>query len=293
MVPAMNLRRTFLLAFALVLALWGGLWIWTTRPLGLPALATAPVAAAPSRSLEARVAALREELEAERDARLGLAAEVEMLRLLLDDVGGGVRHEPPPGAAPPSADDSAASAAEGGPEAAAAKAAENLWFDAPSLQAQGLPAPELARLEGLFEESELQVLYLRDRATREGWAGTPRFLQEVYEMRAGLRANVGDETFDWLLYATHRPNRVSVRAVLASGPGAQAGIRAGDLILRYDGRTILKWGELQSATMQGVAGRMVPVEVMSADGQLRRVTVPSGPLGIQLSAARVPPQSVR
>ena len=137
------------------------------------------------------------------------------------------------------------------------------------------------------------MLYLRDRATREGWAGTPRFLQEVGEQRAGLRATVGDETFDWLLYATQRANRVAVRTVISTGPAAQAGVRTGDLILRYDGKTIFKWGELQQATMQGEAGRMVDLEVLSEGGQLRRLTVPSGPLGIQLGAVRHPPQSSR
>jgi len=179
------------------------------------------------------------------------------------------------------------------PEGASAKAGERLWFDEPALLGHGVSAQEAARLESLFEESELQVLYLRDRATREGWAGTPRFLEEMYALRSGLRENVGDETFDWLLYATQRVNRVAVRSLLSTGPAAQAGIRAGDLIVRYDGRAIFKGRELQQATTQGEAGRMVPVEVISEGGQLRRLTVPSGPLGIQLAEERHPPQSSR
>ena len=110
----------------------------------------------------------------------------------------------------------------------------------------------------MFEESELAVLYLRDQATREGWAGTPRFMQSLYELRSGLREKLGDESFDWLLYATQRNNRVAARSVLATGPAAHAGLRSGDLILRYDGRTIFRGGELQRATTQGEAGRMLP-----------------------------------
>jgi len=274
--------------------LGGALWIWTTRPLRSPISTTEPVAAAPTQSLEARVAALQQDLAAERDARLGLEAEVEMLRLLFEDYGGGALLQPPPGAAaPPAGSPAAESAKQDRPEGAGASPGERLWFDAPALLENGVSEPEIARLERLFEESELQVLYLRDRATREGWAGTPRFLQETYEMRAGLRASVGDETFDWLLYGTQRANRVAVRAVLSTGPAAQAGIRTGDLILRYDGKTIFKWGELQHATMQGEAGRMVPMEVMSENGEVRRVTVPSGPLGIQLGALRQAPQPGR
>jgi len=278
-------------AAAAAVALCGGLWIWTARPSRSPAAATGPRAAAPLGSLETQLAALREELSVERDARLGLEAEVEMLRLLLEDYGGR-RPEAPPGAAAAPAG-SPANATQDRPEAVAANASERLWFDAPALLEQGYPAQDAARLERLFEESELQLLYLRDQATREGWAGTPRFLQAVYELRSGLRASVGDETFDWLLYATQRANRVAVRAVLSTGPGAQADIRTGDLILRYDGRTIFRWRELQQATMQGEAGRMVPVDVMSEGGEVRRLTVPSGPLGIQLAEERHPPQSGR
>ena len=136
------------------------------------------------------------------------------------------------------------------------------------------------------------MLRLRDRAVRENWAGTPRFLQELYELRAGLRETVGDETFDWLLYATQRPNRVAVRSLLSTGAAAQAGVQSGDLILSYDGRTVFKWGELQHATRQGKAGRLVTMDVFR-DGQVQRVRVPSGPLGIQLGAMKVAPQAGR
>ena len=288
----MGVRWISIGAATAVVALCGGLWIWTTRPSRSPTAATEPLAAAPLGSLETQVAALREELSVERDARLGLEAEVEMLRLLLEDYGGGARPAPASGAAATPAG-SPTTATQDRPEEVAANRGERLWFDAPALLEQGYSAQDAARLESLFEESELQVLYLRDQATREGWAGTPRFLQAMYELRSGLRASVGDETFDWLLYATQRANRVAVRAVLSTGPAAQAGIRTGDLILRYDGRTIFRWRELQQATTQGEAGRTVPVEVMSEGGPVRHLTVPSGPLGIQLAEERHPPQSGR
>jgi hypothetical protein len=247
------------------------------------------------------VAALQKELAVERDARLGLESEVEMLRLMLEEYGGA----PPPRAgsqgaptagAPPSpagAPPAGADEAAGGRGEDAPNLGEDLWFDAPSLAKASVPPYEVDRLRRVFEESELEVLQLRDRATREGWAGSPRFLQELHELRAGLRADVGDETFDWLLYATRRPNRVVARSLLSNGAAAQAGVEAGDLIVRYDGRTIFKWGELQHATRQGKAGRPVVMEVMAPDGETRRVTVPSGPLGIQLGQAVVAPQSVR
>jgi hypothetical protein len=292
----MSLRWISIGAAALAAALAAGLWTWTTRPASTPP-APGSVAAAPATSVEARLAALQKELAAERDARLGLETEVEMLRLMLEESGGAARIEAPAGgaaesagAAPPAAG-AAAEARQGEPEANPSN--DRLWFDEPALARSGLPPHEIARLERVFEESELAVLHLRDRATREGWAGTPRFPQELHDLRAGLRAEVGDETFDWLLYATQRPNRVAVRSLLSTGAASQAGVREGDLILRYDGRTIFRGGELQNATRQGEAGRPVAMEVMSQNGDVRKVIVPSGPLGIQLGERRLAPQTGR
>jgi hypothetical protein len=289
-------RKLIPIAAALLAALAAGLWIWTARtpravaPVSESAVAApAPAAAAPAGSMEGRLAALEKELAAERDARLGLESEVEMLRVLLEgSAGAPARAAPGAAATEPSQQAAAQEAAAGAPNLG-----EDLWFDAPALAKANLPPHEVDRLKRLFEESELEVLQLRDRATREGWAGTPRFLQELYDTRSGLRAQLGDETFDWLLYATQRPNRVIARSLLSNGAAAQAGVQAGDTILSYDGRTIFKWGELQHLTRQGEAGRPVLMEVMTQGGERRRVTVPSGPLGIQLGQAVVAPQSVR
>jgi hypothetical protein len=289
----MDLRWISIGAAGLVAALAVGLWIWTARSAGT-ALPTRPVAAPPDSSLETRLAALQRELAAERDARLGLETEVEMLRLLLEESGGAALPEAPAGGAGASADAApppAVAAAPGEPGAPEANPGERLWFDRPALVRTGLPPHEIARLERLFEESELAALQLRDRAAREGWVGTPRFQQELYELRAGLRAEVGDESFDWLLYATQRPNRVSVRALLSNGAAAEAGVQEGELILSYDGRNIFRWGELLLATRQGTAGRLVPMEVMSTEGEIRRVMVPSGPLGVRLAPRLVPPRT--
>jgi hypothetical protein len=262
-----------------------GLGAWLLSRFGEPAREAA--SADPNGSLAEQLASLREQLAVERDARLGLEGEVEMLRQLFAETGAGARFDTP--SAP---DEAATGASEAGAQDAA-RAAEKPWFDDQALLADGLSAPEVDRLQGVFEESELEVLYLRDQATREGWADTPRFMQSMYQLRTGLREKVGDESFDWLLYATGRDNRVAAQSVLASGPAARAGMRAGDVILSYDGSRIFRGGELQRATSQGEAGRQVIIVVVSKDGTQRRLTVPSGPLGIQLEPTRASPSSSR
>jgi hypothetical protein len=273
------------------------LWVvW--KPAGDPAASgTPPVAASASGSLEARIEALRTELAAERDARLGLSAEVEMLRLLLEDTGRtGFDETPAAVAALTSPAGGEAAPGDASPEAGAAAAPDAVdrsWFDAPGLLEAGVPAADVARLQASFEENALQTLYLRDRATREGWLRTPRFVQAMAAHRAALRANLGDDAFDQFLYATHRPNRVRARSVLPNGPAAGAGLAPRDLILRYDGKAVFGVLELQRETTRGEAGRTVPIDVMSENGEVRRLMLPSGPLGVQLVEERHPPLSAR
>jgi hypothetical protein len=294
----MQLRSILVGAAAGALLAAGVLWGASQHAASPVATDAPPVAAAASGSLEARIEALRTELAAERDARLGLSAEVEMLRLLLEDGGRELELTASPaktaGVPPPAGGDAAAQRTD--PHASAAgvqNAVDRSWFDAQSLLESGVSAADVARLQTAFEESTLQTLQLRDQATREGWFGTPRFMQAMVDQRLALRASLGDEVFDQYLFATHKPNRVRARSVLATGPAGRAGLQPRDLILRYDGKSVFGSRELQRETTRGEAGRLVPVDVMSENGVVRRLMLPSGPLGVQLVEERLPPLSVR
>jgi hypothetical protein len=157
-------------------------------------------------------------------------------------------------------------------------------LDAESLVAAGFPAQEAAALEQRWESFELERLYLRDQATREGWLGTPRFRaeQSALDLRQeALRGELGDDAWDQVLYAAGRPNRVVVQSVLDGSPAGEAGLRAGDVILGYAGRRVFDGEELRSATTQGRAGESVAVEILR-DDTTQRVFVPRGPLGVRL-----------
>jgi hypothetical protein len=239
-----------------------------TRALEAPRDTASPLPSSTTASRE-EVAALRELLLEEAVARERLEAEVAELRAVLT--------------AP-------RDAGRGGPAAAAASS-ETPWFDDASLRSAGLPADEIARMRERFEALEMESLELRDRATREGWLGTPRFADEsraLEERRRALRDELGDDRFDWYLYAQDRPNRVEIRDVLSSSPAAKAGLQAGDLVVRYDGDRVFALDELVRATAAGRAGEQVALE-LDRRGEPVRAFVPRGPLGVRLGARRVRP----
>jgi len=161
------------------------------------------------------------------------------------------------------------------------------------LTALGLDQDRAAEISQRVNEVDLDRLYLRDQATREGWFNTPRYgqaLQEVNGDLNALRDEVGDDAYDRYLYATGQVNRVVVGSVIADSQAHEAGLKAGDTVLRYADQRVFSTAELQSATSQGVAGELVTVTVLRGDQRLR-IYVPRGPLGIRLRVERRLPDS--
>ena len=180
---------------------------------------------------------------------------------------------------------------EAGTAGSRVDAADLKWLDEALLLEAGLRPADIDALRERFEEIEMERLYLRDEATREGWLHTHRYRRAARELDAsfgGLRDEFGDEAYDWLLYASGRANRVMVGGVLESSPAAQAGLESGDLVFSYDGVRIFSAGELQVATSEGAAGRRV---VLVLDRGAERVWIYTvrGPLGVRLGTLRVKP----
>ena len=215
-----------------------------------------------ARELEAaqlEIATLREALASEHVEREALEAELERLRAEPAEAGASDTAGAPPGAAPPT----------------------EPWFAADDLLQHGVEPAEVDRVCEAFDRSEMALLELEDRARREGWLGTPRYWQALYEERSGLRAELGDERFDLLLYASGRRNRVVVEDLLDGSPAQRAGLQRGDEILRYDDARIFRASELKFQTTQGKPGATLAIDLVR-DGSPVRVWVSSGPLGVRL-----------
>lgn len=138
---------------------------------------------------------------------------------------------------------------------------------------------------------ELRRLELQDRATREGYLNTQRYLDELEEINRSdisLREELGDQRYDEYLYNSKQNNRVRIASVMLGSPAEQAGLENNDVVLSYDNKRMFDWQELKDATAQGELGEYVSVSVYR-DGEIYSFSVPRGTLGVQLGATRLAP----
>ncbi len=163
--------------------------------------------------------------------------------------------------------------------------------DESSFIAAGFDTAQAADLKKRLDETQLQRLYLRDRARREKWLGTPRYTEAVAELDealTSLKQELGEQDYDRYLFATGQTNRVSVESVMAGSAAQDVDLRFGDTIMRYDGQRIFSWSDLTSQIFEGEAGEIIGLEI-ERDGKTIEVFVPRGPLGIRLGESRANP----
>ena len=164
------------------------------------------------------------------------------------------------------------------------------WFDERALIEGGMDSVQASQLKTFFEQLEMERLYLRDQAAREGWDRVRlrdefRLLDDKEE---SLRDQLGESAYDAYLYASGQSNRVAVASVLTSAQAGQAGIEAGDHILRYDNQRVYNWRDLRAATTSGDITDVVEVEV-DRDGETLQFYLARGPLGIRMDSLSVAP----
>lgn len=177
-------------------------------------------------------------------------------------------------------------AANGGRQPAAP--AQTFRASIEALIETGIPAEQAALIQSRLDEYDLKQLYLKDRATREGWLKTSRYNKELRQIQNAyreLRPEIGDDAYDRMLYALGRANRIAVRDIMQNSTAEQYGLRTNDRIIEYDGQRVFTSQELTALITRTTAGAQVLVRVQR-DGQQLDVYLPSGPIGIRLAASR-------
>jgi len=238
--------------------------------------------------LSEQVAALREALADEKQSRAALQDEFGRLRAELAQAPAPVRNAPAPAQA------SAPAPTPVPKPLAEADGPRSPTFDPKLLIAAGFSSSDVERFRARVSEIELERLYLRDQAQREGWLDSPSFAMEssrIEQELAGLRGEFDEGLYDWMQFAEGRPNRVTVTEVLPGSAADSAGMRPGDLLVRYDERLVLSPAELSTATSAGKTGTQVEVE-LQRNGETLRVFLPRGPIGVKLEPRSVAPSPV-
>jgi hypothetical protein len=268
----------------IAIGLLAGSWLRPDAP--VTAAVVEDAAVTPDAALATQVAELARALDRERELRGALEIELAMIR---ESIAVAMASPETPADADATGDtDASAADADGDADAETQKR----WFDEPALVASGVDERHAAWLHERFEALQMDELYLRDQAVREGWLRRPRYARQLRRLQAEAREEIGDEDYDRMLFAAGRNNRVLLEDVLSDSPAAAAGIQGGDVLLRYDGRAVFDIRDLVSSTASGEPGSTVSVDVLRGGEELR-FYVERGPLGAKIRPERRPPAADR
>jgi len=155
----------------------------------------------------------------------------------------------------------------------------------------GLDTAQTEQLQQRAESIEMEQLFLRNEAIREGWMSTEKYFIESQQLQNSAnttREALGEQNYDLYLFKLGTPNRVFVQSVIANSPAEKAGLQAGDVIYRYGDDRIFNWSDLTTATTQGEASETVRLEAERA-GERFEIYLPRGPLGIRLESKLIDP----
>jgi hypothetical protein len=143
--------------------------------------------------------------------------------------------------------------------------------------AAGLTPERAQWIVARSQELRMQALQEQYDAAREGRPIDPSLA--VFAPATTLREELGDADYERYLQALDRPTSVYVRDVLATSPGARAGMKSGDQVVSFDGERVFDMSDINRLVLEGQPGQVVAVDVLR-DGQLVQLYVPRGPIGI-------------
>jgi membrane-associated protease RseP (regulator of RpoE activity) len=160
-----------------------------------------------------------------------------------------------------------------------------------ALVGSGVDQQVAAEIKQRTDQWELSRLDLIDKATREGWRRSDEFgdaMRDLRDQRVDIRAELGDDAYDRYLFSSGDNNRVRIDSIIDGSAAQLAGMESGDLVLSYANTRIFTGQELQRATREGARGEYVSVYVQRSS-QYLELSIPRGPLGVQLVGARQEP----
>ena len=235
-------------------------------------------------SLDERLQDLEQALAEEREARIALEDTLAMLFEELDRLEG--------------TDERAAarleSAAENERQARAAERRgqrnEADWVRSyqerriAALVEGGFSDEEARRALQLESEASFMAMQLAWEAQRNG--ESINVMDSMSNPQSIMRAEMGDDAYARYLEAQGQPTAIRITQVLGGSPANDAGLRAGDELISYNGERIFNVIELRNGTMQGQPGEDVVVEI-ERDGVRMQLTLPRGPIGITVSGANI------
>jgi len=134
--------------------------------------------------------------------------------------------------------------------------------------------------ESVLEFQQMQARYQARTAENPREA-----MGNLVDAGTALRDELGEADYEKYLAASGRSTSVGVRNVMASSPAATAGLQPGDEIVRYDGERVYNQRDLMMRTWAGDGTGSVVVEVLR-DGTPMQVTLPRGPIGIEIGRGR-------
>lgn len=158
-------------------------------------------------------------------------------------------------------------------------------FNPEAMLAAGIAPDQVKHIQQIYDNVEMEKLYLRDQAVREGWIGKERYAtarKELDNRLESLRKELNDKDYDAYLYATGQSNRVVVESTMNTSPAQDAGMQTGDTIIRYDNKPIYTWSDLRNASTQCLATSTVGVEIKRGD-TTQHIYLPCGPLGVRIT----------
>ena len=126
---------------------------------------------------------------------------------------------------------------------------------------------------------------------RQGFMGTPEYRDQLRTLRAeevSFKDELENGAYDRFLYHTGQSNRIAVESVMLGSTAEQSGIKSGDMIVRYEDQPLYNYRDLRGATISGERDEIVAVTVLRNGNELT-MSIPRGPLGIQLNAVRLDP----